>query len=69
MNEPDGLYEFSIRDCSSKSGNLEEVLENKMTKERKVSNFTVIENDKAEVEEDFGVTEAALDSLDQEDLG
>lgn len=69
MNEPDGLYELSIRDCSSKSGNLEEVLENKMTKERKVSNFTAIENDKAEVEEDFGVTEAALDSLDQEDLG
>ena len=69
MNEPDGLYELSIRDCSSKSGNLEEVLENKMTKERTVSNFTAIENDKAEVEEDFGVTEAALDSLDQEDLG
>ena len=69
MNEPDGLYELSIRDCSSKSGNLEEVLENKMTKEIKVSNFTAIENDKAEVEEDFGVTEAALDSLDQEDLG
>ena len=69
MNEPDGLYELSIRDCSSKSGNLEEVLENKMSKERKVSNFTAIENDKAEVEEDFGVTEAALDSLDQEDLG
>ena len=40
-----------------------------MTKEIKVSNFTAIDNDKAEVEEDFGVTEAALDSLDQEDLG
>ena len=47
MNEPDGLYELSIRDCSSKSGNLEEVLENKMTKEREVSNFAAIENDKA----------------------